>query len=73
MWVIHETSYDKFHTNGNRLYQSFRHMTVGGQTYTMNSQPPGIADEMKVEFPVFNVTSYFIYFGITNKLPTAKL
>jgi putative ABC transport system permease protein len=51
LWVIDERGYDKFHANGDRLYQAFRHMTVGGQTYTMNSQPRGIADEMKVEFP----------------------
>jgi putative ABC transport system permease protein len=51
LWVIDETSYDRFHANGDQLYQAWRHMTTGGQTYTMNSQPRGIADEMAVEFP----------------------
>jgi putative ABC transport system permease protein len=51
LWVIDERGYDKFHTDGDRLYQAFRHMTAGGETYTMNSLPRGIADEMKVEFP----------------------
>jgi len=51
LWVTDETSYDRFHDNGDQLYQAWRHMTTGGQTYTMNSQPRGIADEMAVEFP----------------------
>lgn len=51
LWLIDETSYDKFHANRTQLYQAFRHMTTGGQTYTMNSLPRGIADQMKVEYP----------------------
>lgn len=51
LWVIDETSYDRFHANGDQLYQAMRHMTTGGQTYTMNSLPRGIADEMATEFP----------------------
>jgi hypothetical protein len=51
LWVIDETNYDRFHANGDNLYQAWRHMTTGGQTYTMNSLPRGIADEMEVEFP----------------------
>jgi putative ABC transport system permease protein len=51
LWVIDETSYDKFHGKGKQLYQVMRHLTTGGQTYTMNSLPRGIADEMKREFP----------------------
>ncbi|MBA4053528.1 MAG: hypothetical protein C0490_02340 [Marivirga sp.] len=69
LWVIDETSYDKFHANGNRLYQSFRHMTVGGQTYTQNSMPRGIADEMKVEFPEVEETVITFFdqeFVVTN-------
>ena len=51
LWVIDETSYDKFHANGDQLYKGFRHMTTGGQTYTMNSLPRGIADKMKADYP----------------------
>jgi putative ABC transport system permease protein len=51
LWVIDETTYNRFHSNGDQLFQAMRHMTTGGQTYTMDSQPRGIADEMAVEFP----------------------
>ncbi|HZY82477.1 MAG TPA: ABC transporter permease [Cyclobacteriaceae bacterium] len=51
LWVIDENNYDKFHANGDQLFQVWRNMTTGGQTYTMNSQPRGIADEMLVEYP----------------------
>ena len=51
LWVIDETSYDKFHTNGHQIHQAWRHFTTGGQTYTMTSLPRGIADEMSAEFP----------------------
>ena len=51
LWVIDETSYDRFHTNGHQIHQAWRHFTTGGQTYTMTSLPRGIADEMSAEFP----------------------
>jgi putative ABC transport system permease protein len=51
LWVIDETSYDRFHNNGRQIHQAWRHFTTGGQTYTMNSLPRGIADEMTAEFP----------------------
>ena len=56
LWVIDEISHDRFHANGNRLFQAWRHFTTGGQTYTMNSLPKGIADEMGVEFPEVEAT-----------------
>lgn len=33
LWVTDETSYDRFHENGDRIYQAWRHMTTGGQIY----------------------------------------
>jgi putative ABC transport system permease protein len=51
LWVIDETSYDRFHTNGHQIHQASRHFTTGGQTYTLNSLPRGIADEMSAQFP----------------------
>ena len=51
LWVIDETSYDRFHTNGHQIHQAWRHFITGGQTYTMPSLPRGIADEMSAEFP----------------------
>ena len=51
LWVIDETSYDKFHKNGHQIHQAWRHFITGGQTYTMTSLPRGIADEMSAEFP----------------------
>jgi putative ABC transport system permease protein len=51
LWVVDETSYDKFHKNGHQIHQAWRHFTTGGQTYTKTSLPRGIADEMAAEFP----------------------
>src|SRR5260221_9834425 len=51
LWVTDEASYDRFHENGDQIHQAWRHMTTGGQTYTMNSLPKGIADQMNAEFP----------------------
>ena len=51
LWVVDETSYDRFHTNGHQIHQAWRHFTTGGQTYTMTSLPRGVADEMSSEFP----------------------
>ncbi len=51
LWVVDETSYDRFHTNGPQIHQAWRHFITGGQTYTMPSLPRGIADEMSAEFP----------------------
>src|SRR5688572_19611013 len=45
LWVVDETSYDKFHKNGHQIHQAWRHFITGGQTYTMPSLPRGIADE----------------------------
>ena len=50
LWVKDETSYDRFHENGNQIHQVWRHMTTGGQTYTMNSLPKGVGVEMIAEF-----------------------
>ncbi|HEX6224335.1 MAG TPA: ABC transporter permease [Chryseolinea sp.] len=51
LWVLDETSYDRFHANGDQLFQAWRHFNTGGQTYTLNSLPRGIAYEMAAEFP----------------------
>lgn len=51
LWVVDETSYDRFHRNGDQIHQALRHFITGGQTYTLTSLPRGIADEMIAEFP----------------------
>lgn len=69
LWVIDEKSYDNFHQNGGQIHQAWRHMTTGGQTYTMNSLPRGIADKMITEFPeVSEVTTTLLNqkFVVTN-------
>jgi predicted permease len=51
LWVRDETSYDRFHKDGDQIHQAWRHMTTGGQTYTMSSLPKRVADEMAAEYP----------------------
>ncbi len=51
LWVTNETSYDRFHDNGDQIHQVWRHMTTEGQINTYNSLPKHIAEIMEVEYP----------------------
>ncbi len=51
LWATHESSYDRFHTQGDQLYQVMRHVELGGQTYTWSSMPMPLADVLEKDFP----------------------
>src|SRR5688572_33284980 len=51
LWVTDEMSYDRFHDDGAQIHQAWRHMNTGGQVYTLNSLPTGIADTLAAEYP----------------------
>ena len=51
LWVTDEISYDRFHKEGDQIYQVRRHFTTGGQTYTMNSLGKPVAETMAAEYP----------------------
>ncbi|MGH7492122.1 MAG: ABC transporter permease [bacterium] len=51
LWVTNETSYDRFHEDGDQIYQVWRHLTTGGQIYTWNSLSKPVAETMVAEYP----------------------
>jgi putative ABC transport system permease protein len=51
LWVADETSYDRFHEEGDQIYQVWRHFTPEGQTYTANSMSKPVAETMEAEYP----------------------
>ncbi len=52
MWVNDEVSVDKFHKNGDRIYQVFRNMKqAGGMVNTTWSIPKPAADLFRAEYP----------------------
>lgn len=51
LWVTDEIGYDRFHEDGERIHQAWRHMNTGGQIYTLTSLPTGVANEMAAEYP----------------------
>ena len=51
LWVHDEVSIDKFHQNGDKIYQVFRNMKQsGGAVATTQSVPKPMADLMKAEY-----------------------
>lgn len=52
MWINDEVQVDKFHENGDQIYQVFRNMKqTGGLTNTVWSIPKPAADLMREEYP----------------------
>ncbi|MEO9871150.1 ABC transporter permease [Ekhidna sp.] len=52
LWVNDEVTIDKFHTNGDKIYQLFRNMRQSnGMVQTTNTIPKPAADLMKDEYP----------------------
>ena len=55
LWVNDEVSMDKFHENGDEIYQVFRNMKqTGGEVSTTYSIPKPMADLMKTEYSEVN-------------------
>jgi len=52
LWINDEVQVDKFHTNGDKIYQLFRNMKqTGGLVVTTSSIPKPAADLMEAEYP----------------------
>lgn len=51
LWLQHEISYDKFHTNRDRLYEVLGLTKVDGKLITINSTEQPLAPALKKEFP----------------------
>src|SRR5262245_16356749 len=51
LWVTNEISYDRFHKDGDQIYQAWRQLTTAGQIDTWNSLSHPVAEAMKAEYP----------------------
>lgn len=51
VWISDEVSYDRFHKDGNRIFQVWRHMITDGKIDTWTSHGQPVAETMKAEFP----------------------
>ncbi|MEM6736772.1 MAG: ABC transporter permease [Bacteroidota bacterium] len=58
LWIHDEVSIDKFHENGDKIYQVFRNMKQsGGEVSTTFNIPKPMADLMKTEYSEVNEVS----------------
>jgi putative ABC transport system permease protein len=51
VWISDEISYNRFHNDGHRIYQVWRHMITDGQINTFTSHGQPVAEAIKAEFP----------------------
>lgn len=51
LWVADEMSFDRFHNDGHRIYQLWRHMVTDGQINTWTSHGQPVAETIKAEYP----------------------
>lgn len=56
LWVINEMTYDKFHTNIDRLFQVWSHSTFEGRIETRGSTPMAIQEELRKHSQIKNVS-----------------
>ncbi|MGE0931883.1 ABC transporter permease [Peijinzhouia sedimentorum] len=59
LWIQHEVSFDRFHTNGNRLYEAYHRVEFDGILHSSNytSEPMGPA--LAQEYPETEETSRY--------------
>jgi ABC-type antimicrobial peptide transport system permease subunit len=57
LWIQNELSYDRFHANGNRLYEIFGNNVVGGEIRTGTATPEIMAPGLKNDVPEIEQTS----------------
>lgn len=50
LWIGHELSYDRFHTNGNRIYRGGLEYSFGGQVAKTSVSPTALLPVMKKNF-----------------------
>jgi ABC-type antimicrobial peptide transport system permease subunit len=56
LWIYNEVSYDRFHKNGENIYQAWNRGTFDGRLETWNATPKILGPTMKLEFP--EITSF---------------
>lgn len=51
LYVVHETSYDRFHTKADRIYRIAMHLEMGGNAADLTSTFPPLAKAIKSDVP----------------------
>lgn len=51
LWVSNELRYDRFHTEGDRIYRVMRHGYLDDHVYTWGSVPKPLADVLEANYP----------------------
>ncbi|MCK6691009.1 MAG: ABC transporter permease [Thermoanaerobaculia bacterium] len=57
LWVENELSYNRFHANGDRIYQILNNQTYDGKTYTFAATPGPLRDALVEEIPEMEYVS----------------
>jgi len=57
LWGVDEWKFDKFHSNGDRLYQLFENRTNNGSIFTTDSTPWPLAKALAEELPEVELAS----------------
>lgn len=61
LWIDYELSFDKFHENGDRIYQVYNKYPVDGEIWTWNSTPKIMGPTIKKDFPDVERVSRYNY------------
>lgn len=51
LWVMHETSFNRFHEDGARIYRVLRNATLNGEVYTWAATPGPMAEALRTDYP----------------------
>ena len=51
MYLQHETGYDQFHQEGDKIYQVNLSVDFGGDAYNTSNTPPPVGETMQNEIP----------------------
>src|SRR5262249_35643318 len=69
-WIVHELSYDKFHSQASRIYRSSLEYSFGGQTAKTSVSPTALLPALEKNFAevetgvrVYNPSSWNTYIG----------
>ena len=60
MYLQHETGYDQFHAEGDKIYQVNLSVNFGGDAYNTSNTPPPVGETMQNEIP--EIESYTRHF-----------
>ena len=69
LWLQHEISFDRFHTNKDRLFEAYGLTEVDGRLTSINMTSQPFAPALKKDFPEVEATSRFA--GVNSLLVTA--